>query len=126
MRNLGGRLHIKDGVLVLEEMGFISRAAKMQLTGIYRTPRRNHLYLGLDFHMTNIQIEELIKMVPEIDTILPMITSFKGKAEFHFAASAWQPSSRRKAFLRSPSDQPPSQHSLHWYPQSPQSFQVLL
>ena len=92
MRNLGGRLHIKDGVLVLEEMGFISRAAKMQLTGIYRTPRRNHLYLGLDFHMTNIQIEELIKMVPEIDTILPMMTSFKGKAEFHFAVETYMKS----------------------------------
>lgn len=84
--NLGGNLYVKDGTLILEEMGFICDAARLQLTAMYKSPRPNHLYVGLDYHMTDIQIEELIKMVPQVDSVLPMLRSFRGKGEFHLAA----------------------------------------
>ncbi len=84
--NLGGNLYVKDGVLILEEMGFICDAARLQLTAMYKSPRPNHLYVGLDYHMTDIQIEELIKMIPQVDSVLPMLSSFRGKGEFHLAA----------------------------------------
>lgn len=42
--------------------------------------------MGLDFHLLDIKIAELINMIPEVDTILPMLKSFAGNAEFHFAA----------------------------------------
>ena len=84
--NLGGKLYIKDGILVLEEMGFICDAARLQLTAMYQSPRPNHLYVGLDYHMMDIQIEELVKMIPQVDSILPMLRSFRGKGEFHLAA----------------------------------------
>ncbi|MDD4848629.1 MAG: hypothetical protein PHR53_07705, partial [Bacteroidales bacterium] len=69
IRDVGGHLTIKDGVLVLEEYGFTSKAARMQLTALYRSPRRNHLFVGLDFHLLDIDIDELIKMIPTIDTL---------------------------------------------------------
>lgn len=87
--NLGGKLYVKNGTLVLEEMGFICHAARLQLTAMYKTPRRNHLYLGLDFHMLDINIEELIHMIPQIDSMVPMLRSFKGGAEFHLAAETY-------------------------------------
>jgi hypothetical protein len=61
----------------------------MQLTAMYRTPRKNHLYLGLDYHMIDIEIEELLKMIPDIDSIMPMLRSFKGKGEFHIAIETY-------------------------------------
>lgn len=88
-RNLGGKLYIQDGILILEEMGFICNAAKLQLTAMYKTPRRNHIYVGLDYHMTDINIQELIGMIPQIDTMLPMLRSFRGAAEFHLAAETY-------------------------------------
>ena len=86
---MGGKLYVKDGTLVLEEMGFVCKAAKMQLTAMYRTPRKNHLYVGLDYHMLDVNIEELISMIPQIDTMLPMLKSFRGEAEFHLAAETY-------------------------------------
>ncbi len=88
-RELGGKLYVKDGVLVLEEMGFICNAAKLELTAIYKTPRRNHLYAGLDYHMVDINMQELVNMIPQIDTILPMLRSFRGNGEFHLAAETF-------------------------------------
>ncbi|MCQ2345484.1 MAG: hypothetical protein MJZ82_01805 [Paludibacteraceae bacterium] len=88
-RNLGGRIYVKDGTLVLEEVGFVCNAAKLQLTAMYRTPRRNHLYVGFDYHMLDVKIEELIKMIPQLDTLIPMLSTFRGKAEFHLAAETY-------------------------------------
>lgn len=86
IHNVGGDLTIKDGILVLQEMGFTSEAAKMQLTALYKSKRKNHLYAGFDFHLLDIDIAEMMKIIPDLDTIVPMLKSFAGKAEFHFAA----------------------------------------
>ena len=86
IRNVGGDLTVKDGILVLQEMGFTSEAAKMQLTAIYKSKRMNHLYVGFDFHLLDIDIAEMIRIIPDLDTIVPMLKNFAGNAEFHFAA----------------------------------------
>ena len=83
--NVKGRLTCDDGTLVLEQMGFTSKAADMQLTALYKSPRRNNLFVGWNFHLLNIDISEMIRLVPEIDSIAPMLKSFEGKAEFHLA-----------------------------------------
>lgn len=88
-RELGGKLYLKDGVMVLEEMGFICNAAKLQLTAIYKTPRRNHIYAGVDYHMIDINMQELVNMIPQIDTLMPMLRSFRGNGEFHLAAETY-------------------------------------
>lgn len=87
--NLSGNLYVRDGVMILEEIGFVCDAAKLQLTAMYRSPRPNHLYVGLDYHMVDIQIDELLAMVPQVDSVLPMLRSFRGGAEFHIAAETY-------------------------------------
>ena len=87
--NLGGKLYVKNGELVIEEMGLMCDAAKLQLTALYRTPRRNHIYVGFDYHMIDVNIEELIGLIPQLDTMMPMLRSFKGEAEFHLAAETY-------------------------------------
>ena len=84
--DLNGRIYVQNGNLVLQEVGFICAAARMRLTAIYQSPRPNNLFLGMDFHMEDIKIDELVKMIPDIDTILPMLKAFDGKGEFHFCA----------------------------------------
>jgi hypothetical protein len=92
LQDLHGQLTVKDGILVLEEMGFTTEAAKMQLTAMYRSPRKNHLFAWIDFHLLNIDIARLIHMFPDIDTIVPMLKSFDGKAEFHFSIETYMKS----------------------------------
>ena len=87
--DIGGHIAVKDGVLVLEEMGFTSDAARMQLTAMYKSPRKNHLFVGFDFHLLDIEIDELIHMVPDVDSIIPMLSAFDGEAEFHLAGETY-------------------------------------
>ena len=89
LSNVGGGLTVNDGVVVVDQMGFVCKAARMQLTGVYKSPRFNHLFVGLDFHLLDIQIDELIDMIPTIDTLVPMLKSFNGNADFHLAAETY-------------------------------------
>ena len=84
-----GIVQVHDGLLLLDELTFNTPAARMQLTAMYRTPRKNHLFLGIDYHMMDVEIGELLTMIPDIDTIMPMLKSFGGKGEFHIAAETY-------------------------------------
>lgn len=84
-KDLKGGLYIKNGEVILDEMGFVCRAAKLQLTAIYKTPRRNHIYVGFDYHMIDVDIDELLSMIPDLEEMVPMLSSFKGAAQFHLA-----------------------------------------
>lgn len=88
-RNIKGDVKLKNGVLVLDGLTFVTPAAKMQLTMMYKTPRKNHIFVGLDYHMIDIEIETLLKMIPEVDSIMPMLNSFKGRGEFHIVAETY-------------------------------------
>ena len=47
------------------------------------------MFAGVDFHLLNIDVAELIHLIPDIDTIVPMLKAFDGKAEFHLAAETY-------------------------------------
>ena len=84
-----GTVQVRDGILLLDELVFDTPAARMQLTSMYRTPRKNHIYLGLDYHMLDVEIGELLTMIPDIDSLMPMLRSFEGEGEFHIAVETY-------------------------------------
>ena len=88
-KDLKGGIFMQEGNLILDEVGFVCRAAKLQLTAMYRSPRRNHLSLGMDYHMIDVDIDELLTMIPNLEEMVPMLSSFKGAAEFHLAAETY-------------------------------------
>lgn len=88
-KDMKGGIFMQEGNLILDEVGFVCRAAKLQLTAMYRSPRRNHLYLGMDYHMIDVDIDELLTMIPNLEEMVPMLSSFKGAAEFHLAAETY-------------------------------------
>jgi len=90
--NILGNVQVKDGILLLDELTFKTPAARMQLTSMYRTPRKNHLYIGLDYHMLDVEIGELLTMIPDIDSLMPMLRSFEGEGEFHIAVETYMDS----------------------------------
>lgn len=86
LNDLNGTMTVKDGTLILQEIGFTNKAAEMQLTAMYQSPRKNNLFLAVDFHLLKVQINDLLQMIPYIDTLVPMLKTFDGQAEFHIGA----------------------------------------
>ena len=89
LNDVAGALTIKDGTAILDQIGFVCKAATMQLTALYRSPRPNHIFTALDFHLLDIDIDELLDMIPAVDTLVPMLAAFDGNANFHLAAETY-------------------------------------
>lgn len=87
--DLAGAVTVKDGVAILDQIGFVCKAATMQLTALYRSPRPNNLFAAIDFHLLDIQIDELLDMIPVVDTLVPMLAAFNGNADFHLAGESY-------------------------------------
>lgn len=87
--DLAGAVTVKDGTAVLDQIGFVCKAATMQLTALYRSPRPNNLFASIDFHLLDIQIDELLDMIPVVDTLVPMLAAFDGNANFHLAGESY-------------------------------------
>ncbi len=88
-RDITGDVTVLDGILTLDNLKLTTPATRLQLTAIYRTPRKNHIYMGLDYHMLDIEIEEILNTIPDIDSIMPMLKSFRGSGEFHMAIETY-------------------------------------
>ena len=88
-----GDLRVRDGILALDDIAFSTPGADMRVTAHYATTRpgqrKNHLYLGLDLHLLEVEIGELLHMFPIVDSIMPMLRSFAGRGEFHCAAETY-------------------------------------
>ncbi len=89
LKNLGGNIVVRDGTIYLDQVGFVCEAAKLQLSAMYKTPQRDHIYVGFDYHMIDVDIKQLISMIPQLDTLVPMLKSFRGNAQFHIAAETY-------------------------------------
>ena len=89
IKDISGDIRVKDGVMVLKDLLFTTQAAKMKLTAMYKTPRKTHLFVGMDYYMYDVDINKLVQMIPDMDSIMPMLSSFAGKAEYHLTAETY-------------------------------------
>ena len=88
--NIRGKVTVHDGALVLDELMLTTPATDMELTVMYKVPvRKNHLFMGVNLKMLNIEISDLLQMIPDLDSIMPMLRSFSGKGEFRFAGETY-------------------------------------
>ncbi len=89
LHDVAGALTVNDGKVVLDQIGFVCKAATMQLTALYKSPRPGNLFAAIDFHLMDIQIDELLDMIPAVDTLVPMLKAFDGNANFHLAGESY-------------------------------------
>ena len=89
LHDVAGALTVNDGKVVLDQIGFVCKAATMQLTALYKSPRPGNLFAAIDFHLLDIQIDELLDMIPAVDTLVPMLKAFDGNANFHLAGESY-------------------------------------
>jgi hypothetical protein len=90
LQNIKGGVTLADGAVILQELGVIAhKKTRMNLTAIYRTPEANHIFAGISYHLTNVQLGDLQEIIPDVDTILPMLRSFEGNVDFHLVAQTY-------------------------------------
>ena len=87
LRKLIGELIVRDRCLQLNGLKAVTDAGEMSLTALYATRSRQDITAGFDLEMHRMQVERLIRSVPSVDTLLPMLRSFEGVVDCQVAAT---------------------------------------
>lgn len=86
--DLHGRVDLKRGTLHLRDLRMRAMEADMQAVMVYRADSVRGGYTGFDFKIKDINVAKLVDFIPSMDSIVPMLRSFKGRVQFDVAAEA--------------------------------------
>ncbi len=88
MTNLHGLLRAADRYLQLDGLEASSNAGDISINALYATPDKNNLQAGLDIEMKDVLLEEVTRLLPSMDTLFPMINSFRGLADVQLSVTS--------------------------------------
>lgn len=91
--DIHGEARMKDQSIELSDFSLRSSAANMDATLIYKATDTLRAYAGFALKMHDIRIDSLVRVIPSLDTLFPMLRSFEGEVDFHIAAESWLDSS---------------------------------
>ena len=83
-----GEALVHDGALSLHELGATTDAGKISLTALYTAPTKNDLSFAFGMKVTDFHLEKFIKLVPAVDSIMPLLNDIKGVVNAEMAATS--------------------------------------
>lgn len=86
--NVHGAVDILNQAVHLKDLSMRALDAEMKMIMVYKASTPKGGYAGFDFKIKDINIAKLVDFVPALDTIVPMLRSFKGRVLFDVAADA--------------------------------------
>ena len=88
MTNLHGLLRASNRYLQLDGLEASSNAGDISINALYATPDKDNLRAGLDIEMKDVLLEEVTRLLPSMDTLFPMINSFRGLADVQISVTS--------------------------------------
>jgi len=88
INKLTGYLISRDRCLQLKDFSAQTNVGEIDLTALYATRSKKDITFGLDLEFKDILLEDFIKIIPSIDSLVPMLASFKGVVNCQVAATA--------------------------------------
>lgn len=86
--NVHGLVNIKNQTVYMEDLSMRALDADMKTVMVYRASSPKRGYTGFDFRIKDINVGKLVDFIPALDTVVPMLRSFKGMVDFDVAAEA--------------------------------------
>lgn len=83
-----GTVDIRNQAVYLRKLTMRGLEADVETTLVYRARKKTRGYAGFDFRLRQVNIGKLVDFIPSLDTIVPMLRSFKGMVDFDAAAEA--------------------------------------
>ena len=83
-----GAVDIRNQAVYLKKLTMRGLEADVETTLVYRARKKTRGYAGFDFRLRQVNIGKLVDFIPSLDTIVPMLRSFKGMVDFDAAAEA--------------------------------------
>lgn len=87
MHHMGGELLVYDGGVNLHNMKAISDTGDISISALYSAPKPENMYFGFGMELKDFNIGKFVKLVPAIDSIVPLLHDFSGTIGADIAAT---------------------------------------
>lgn len=87
MKNVQGELLVYNGSMNLVRLTTDTDAGAINLSALYSAPSVKNMNFGLGMKLENFHIGRLPKVIPAIDSIMPMIRSLSGTVDANIAVT---------------------------------------
>ena len=87
MQNLQGDLLVYDGGVNLHDMKADSDAGSLSVSALYSAPNPEDMHFGFGLELADFNIGKFVRLVPAIDSIMPIIHDFSGTIGAEIAAT---------------------------------------
>lgn len=88
LEDVHGAIDIKNQSIHLKDLSMRALDSQMKAVMVYKASSPRGGYAGFDFKIKDINVAKLVDFIPALDTIVPMLRSFKGYVQFDVAADA--------------------------------------
>lgn len=87
LNKVEGELIARDRCLQITGFKAVTSAGELDLEAFYATKNKHDISAGFDLEMKKMKVEELIALMPDVDSLLPMLRSFEGVVSCQMAAT---------------------------------------
>lgn len=88
MNRFNGNLLVHDGVVNLNELKARTDIGTARFNAMYAAPDLHNIRMGFDLSLSDIQVGRFLKMVPGLDSIMPLLESVDGVIDADLAATS--------------------------------------
>ncbi|MEG2527265.1 MAG: hypothetical protein RSA94_00510 [Mucinivorans sp.] len=88
MNYLHGELITHNRILQINDLGALSSIGAIECNAVYATHSKQDITTGFDIELRGVDVGALIDLLPQVDSLLPMLNSFEGKLNCTLAATA--------------------------------------
>ncbi|MDE6795355.1 MAG: AsmA-like C-terminal region-containing protein, partial [Muribaculaceae bacterium] len=87
LQNFGGDILVYDGGVNLHQMKANSDAGNLIVSALYSAPKPENMHFGFGLELEDFNIGKFVKLVPAVDSIMPLIHDFSGTVSADIAAT---------------------------------------
>lgn len=87
LNNLGGQLLVYGGAVNLHNLTAASDAGSLSLSALYSASKPTDMSFGFGMDLTNFRVGRFLRLMPALDSIMPMIRDFDGIINADVAAT---------------------------------------
>ncbi|MDE6715719.1 MAG: hypothetical protein K2J74_04465, partial [Muribaculaceae bacterium] len=87
LSDLQGCLQIHEGALRINDLSTNSDAGALKFNALYAARNKDDIHAAFDLDMTDIRIDRFIRLIPEVDSIMPLLKEMEGIIDANITAS---------------------------------------
>lgn len=87
MTGLDGEVLLFDGGVNLHNLAASSDAGGVKLSALYSAPKADDMHFGFGLDLERINVERFLRLVPAVDSMLPIMRDFSGILDAEIAAT---------------------------------------